>query len=276
MGNDLAPIAGVQLSLMKLSRELAVVSRQIRILAAAFAAVSTENGAVVVHVLQDSSGVWLQNEYGYFETWTQAQGVRQHAQSSVWHLIRVEAQHIVVSASLAAASSSKQKSWLRLPALLFAQFRDVRGVMPAVPGIQEKQPVHRAHTVVRMPERSRKVLCLQRAQQPHPAFMQGIQQRETNIDRRRLGVLQLRPTRLFVGFDRGLLLRQRQPEPHVRIHVAVRNVMRHLPYCPAAVAIGRVQLLFAQALYGGAQLGGRLRDGGNRLAPQSRRNVLRR
>src|ERR1700675_5200386 len=39
----------------------------------AFAAVSTENGAVVVHVLQDSSGVWLQNEYGYFETWTQAQ-----------------------------------------------------------------------------------------------------------------------------------------------------------------------------------------------------------
>src|SRR6266481_1535951 len=104
--------------------------------------------------------------------------------------------------------------------------------------------------------------------------MQGIQQRERNIDRRRLGVLQLRPTRLFVGFDRGLLLRQRQPEPHVRVHVAVRNVMRHLSYCPAAVAIGRVQLLFAQALYGSAQLDGCLRDSRNRLLPQGWRRLL--
>ena len=107
MGNDVAPNCRVQLRLMKLSRELAAESRQFRILApskshclatpapvnrrnyltngckanrihvgqrSAFAAVSTGNGAVVVRVLQDSSGVWLQNEYGYFETWTQAQG----------------------------------------------------------------------------------------------------------------------------------------------------------------------------------------------------------
>jgi hypothetical protein len=135
-------IARVQLSLMKLSRELAAVSRQIRELAAgkshcrampapvnrrnyltdcckanqthagqrsAFAAVTTENGAVVVRVLQDSSGVWPQNEYGYFETWTQAQGFASML-NQAYGIDPVEAQHIVVSASLAAASSSKQKS----------------------------------------------------------------------------------------------------------------------------------------------------------------------
>ncbi len=135
-------IARVQLSLMKLSRELAVVSRQIHALVAgkshclampapgnrrnyltdgckasqkhtgqrsAFAAVTTENGAVVVRVLQDSSGMWPQNEYGCFETWTQAQGFASLL-NQAYGIDPVEAQHIVVSASLAAARSSKQKS----------------------------------------------------------------------------------------------------------------------------------------------------------------------
>lgn len=135
-------IARVQLSLMKLSRELALVSRQIRALVAgksgclampapvdrrnqptdvcqanqkharqrsAFAAVTTENGAVVVRVLLDTPRVWPQREYGYFETWTQAQGFA-NMLNQAYGLDPVEAQHIVVSASLAAAKSSRQKS----------------------------------------------------------------------------------------------------------------------------------------------------------------------
>jgi hypothetical protein len=130
-------IDGVQLAMMKLSRELASISRRIRALVVgkercvamsaraqrgnllseghrtsrqctAFAAVSVENGAVVVRVRKDTSTVWPQKEYGRFETWTQAQGFatllnRRHG------LDAIEAQDIVVSAGLAAATTRGQK-----------------------------------------------------------------------------------------------------------------------------------------------------------------------
>jgi len=126
-------IARVQLGMMKLSRELATVSRQIRAVVvgkprclpmrapvkankngararqrSAFAAVATEDGAVVVRVLQDTSGVWPQKEYGRFETWTQAQGFAS-VLNQRYGIDPIEAQHIVVSATLAAATR-KQKS----------------------------------------------------------------------------------------------------------------------------------------------------------------------
>jgi hypothetical protein len=135
-------IARVHLNMMKLSRELASVSHQIRGLMAskarclpmptlvtngnhqrhpgcksngtrarqrsAFAAVASENGAVVVRVLEDTSGAWHQKEYGYFETWTQAQGFASMLNQR-YGIDPVEAQHIVVSASLA-VRCGKQKS----------------------------------------------------------------------------------------------------------------------------------------------------------------------
>lgn len=39
----------------------------------AFAAITIQEGAIVVRVLADASGVWPQQEYAGFETWTQAQ-----------------------------------------------------------------------------------------------------------------------------------------------------------------------------------------------------------
>jgi hypothetical protein len=134
-------IARVHLNIMKLSRELASVSRQIRGLMAgkgrclpmpmlvttcnprthgckasgrrdrrrsAFAAVAGENGAVVVRVLEGTSGAWHQKEYGCFETWTQAQGFASMLNQR-YGIDPVEARHIVVSASLA-ARSVRQKS----------------------------------------------------------------------------------------------------------------------------------------------------------------------
>src|ERR1700682_5581901 len=130
--------------------------------------------------------------------------------------------------------------------------------------------------MVRVPERAREVLCLQRAQQPHPALMQGIQQGQRHVDWRRFGVFQLRPARFFVGFNGRLLLRQGQTKTYVSIHVTARNVMRDLPHRPASLAVGRVQLLFTQPYYGSPQLSGRLRNCRNCLLPQSRRNLLRR
>jgi len=135
-------IARVQLSMLKLSRELASVSRQIRALVvgkkrclampapakrrnyltdpckaneteakqrSAFAAITTDDGAVVVRVLKDTSGVWPQREYGRFETWTQAQGFASMLNQR-YGIDPVEAQHIVVSARLAAGRSGRQKS----------------------------------------------------------------------------------------------------------------------------------------------------------------------
>ena len=126
----------VQLAMTKLSRELASMSRQIRALIAgkadcvampapakrckllteghrtsrqssAFAAVNVENGAVVVRVRKDTSAVWPQKEYGRFETWTQAQSFATMLNQR-YGLDVMEAQHIVVSASLAAAASREQ------------------------------------------------------------------------------------------------------------------------------------------------------------------------
>jgi len=138
---ELAQTAGqidrVQSVMTKLSRELASVSRQIRVLIAgkahcvampapakrgnllseghrtsrqgsAFAAVNVENGAVVVRVRKDTSEVWPQTEYGRFETWTQAQSFATMLNQR-YGLDIMEAQHIIVSASLAAATSREEK-----------------------------------------------------------------------------------------------------------------------------------------------------------------------
>jgi hypothetical protein len=130
-------IERVQLAMKKLSRELASVSRQICALVlgkagciampaparvcnplsegrtsgqrSAFAAVNVENGAVVVRVRKDTSAVWPQNQYGRFETWTQAQSFATMLNQR-YGIDIMEAQHIVVSASLAADTSREQKS----------------------------------------------------------------------------------------------------------------------------------------------------------------------
>lgn len=131
-------IARLQLSMMKLSRDLDGLSREIRALVVgtaqcltmaaptrreghlgrknetskqrfAFAAVNTENGAFVARVREDTSQVWPQNEYGRFETWTQAQGFAAILNQR-YGLDVIEVQHIVVSAGLAAAKSRRQKA----------------------------------------------------------------------------------------------------------------------------------------------------------------------
>jgi hypothetical protein len=132
-------IVRVQLNMMKLSRELAAVSNRIRGLVVgkehclampaaavagnhaandcqgkereararfAFTAVVTETGAVVVRVLADTSAVWPQREYGCFETWTQAQDFAT-VLNQTYGIEPMEAQHIVVSASLASRSSKQ-------------------------------------------------------------------------------------------------------------------------------------------------------------------------
>jgi hypothetical protein len=133
-------IIRVQLNMMRLSRELAAMSNQIRGLSApgapclvmpapvdargnhvgnnskasatearqrfAFTAVITETGAVVARVLADTSAFCPQEEYGCFETWTQAQDFAT-VLNQTYGIDPMEAQYIVVSASLALRSSQQ-------------------------------------------------------------------------------------------------------------------------------------------------------------------------
>ena len=133
-------IARVQLNMMKLSQELEAVSNQIRAKVGgralcvtmsapavasrrsvnggkrqganacqrfAFTAVTTENGAVVVRVWEETSGIWPQQEYGRFETWTQALEFAMILNQN-YGIDPMEAQHIVVSANLAARSGKQR------------------------------------------------------------------------------------------------------------------------------------------------------------------------
>jgi hypothetical protein len=61
----------------------------------------TANGAVVARVLEGTYGIWLQQQYGCFETWTQAQEFATVLNES-YGIDAIEAQHIVISSSLAA------------------------------------------------------------------------------------------------------------------------------------------------------------------------------
>jgi len=128
----------------------------------AFAAVNTENGAFVARLREDTPEVCPQKEHGRFETWTQAQGFAAILNQK-YGLDGIEVQCIEVSAGLAAAKAGRNPS-AGLPASVLAQFGDVRGVMPAVPGVEEQQPVHGAYAMFRVPKGARVFLRLQRAQ----------------------------------------------------------------------------------------------------------------
>jgi hypothetical protein len=133
-------IVRVQSNMMKLSRELTAMSNQIRGLSSgkapylamptsvdarrnlaennstvgatearqpfAFTAVITETGAMVVRVVADTAGFCPQEEYGCFETWTEAQDFATVINQR-YGIEPMEAQYIIVSASLALRSSKQ-------------------------------------------------------------------------------------------------------------------------------------------------------------------------
>lgn len=94
--------------------------------------------------------------------------------------------------------------------------------------------------------------------------MQRLQKYETGFDGHIAVIRQPGPSILIVGFDGGLVLGQRPLEPNEAIHVAVGDVMDHLPYGPPAGPIGRVELLFREPVYSRAN---QPRQRGNLIDP---------
>jgi len=69
----------------------------------AFTAVVRHGGSIVVRVEEDRGTVWPQQEYGYFESWTQAQAFAMLL-NQLNGIGPLEAQQVIVSAQLAAKS----------------------------------------------------------------------------------------------------------------------------------------------------------------------------
>src|SRR6266478_7118838 len=80
-----------------------------------------------------------------------------------------------------------------IPALLFAQLGDVRGVVTAVPRVKEEQPFHILQAGFRMAERPCVLLRRDGSQQTNPAVVEGIQKFERNFDRCVLGIIEPGP-----------------------------------------------------------------------------------
>ena len=99
-----------------------------------------------------------------------------------------------------------------------------------------------------------------RAQQPSPAAMQILVQREGHLYRRGLTVGEFRPPSFVVWLYGWLVFSERQLVTHVRVHVAVGHVVDHLPHRPATVAVGSVELLRRQSRNGSAHVSGRVFD----------------
>ena len=77
--------------------------------------------------------------------------------------------------------------------------------------------------------------------------MEGIQDGEAEPERRGDAVGEFGPELFFVGLDRGIVLGEGEAEAAVGIDVAVGDVVDELANGPAAVAIGRGELLVGEA-----------------------------
>src|SRR3979409_1110818 len=82
---------------------------------------------------------------------------------------------------------------VRLPALLLAEFCDVRGVMPSVPLVEEQQPIYATLAMLRVHKEPCEMFRFQRTPQAVPATVQRVQQGLGSFDRRRFGVVQFGP-----------------------------------------------------------------------------------
>src|SRR6266849_8925141 len=133
-----------------------------------------------------------------------------------------------------------------IPTFACAKRSDVRDVVAAMPGVVVNHVVERHRSHCRMPQPPGKILGPQRSQQYIPAMVERFEQCERNLERRVARVLQVRPKSLVVRPYRWFILGEGKLESHVRVHVAVRNVMDDLPDGPAAGTIGGVKLLLRE------------------------------
>jgi hypothetical protein len=159
------------------------------------------------------------------------------------------------------------------PAHPFPQFRDVGRMMSAMPAIEGDDCAKRLPPVFGMHITPLPVRLAQRPQQKYPALMQPLQQPQRNLNRQRLCIGKLRPTRFCIRLDRRPVFGQRKPNSHISIHMAVSHMVDQLAHRPAALAIRGVQLSIVQTGYRRTERRRQIRDHGNISVPIGRLGV---
>ena len=119
----------------------------------------------------------------------------------------------------------------------------------------------------------RKLLRLERFQKYGEALVQSLENGERRCRIGKLGVFEVRPFRFFVCPDARIVLRQRETEADVRVHMAVREVVNDLTTCPSAIAITAIEAAGRQRRERGVQLDGKRRDVRNPLLPLLGRDI---
>src|SRR5580704_2005346 len=130
---------------------------------------------------------------------------------------------------------------------------NVRDVMLAVPRIVSEVLLEANGATLRMMEGAKKIRLAHGFEQPHPTAVKPLQQAQGGLDGHAGTVRKIGPEPFIVRFDNGRLLGKRQLEPHVGVHVAIGQMMDHLPSSPAARPVRCVELLLAQTRHGRAQ-----------------------
>lgn len=123
---------------------------------------------------------------------------------------------------------------------------DVRHMMAAMPGVQTQHPIQPHLAPLGMPKRAGKRGVIQASQQRRPTLVQAFQNLQRGGDWSRFRISQFCPFCFVIWLDRGIILRQGEPEPDVAIQVTVGQMVYYLPHGPTAGPVRRVKLWLCQ------------------------------
>jgi hypothetical protein len=143
--------------------------------------------------------------------------------------------------------------------------------MLAVPGIEGQVLLQPNCSTFWMTEGSPEIRLGHGLQQANPTGVQSLQQGQRSFDGSHGRIRKIGPKRFVVWFDCGDILGERQLETDIGVHVAVWDMVDHLPRGPTAGTVRGVQLLFAQSGHRRAQTSRGFGDFKNPLAPLLRR-----
>src|SRR5216683_2334855 len=162
-----------------------------------------------------------------------------------------------------------------LPVFSGTQMRDVRDMVARVPCISERQQLHRHRAILWMMAPAFPLLVVERLQQHHPAGMQAFHKLQRPLHGSR-DVVQLRPGRFIVWFDRRPVFGQRKLDADDGVHMTVRDVVHNLPQSPPTLAVRCAQLRKAQPIHRIPQLLRKLGQRCNRISALAGRDGRRR
>lgn len=137
---------------------------------------------------------------------------------------------------------------------------DVRDVVAGVPAVGQCCLVEALQAAFCVAVRAGKLFVGHALEQKYPAGVDGLNQLQRPLDGS-VSIRQQGEGVLVIARDHWIVFSKGFLKAVYRGGVRVCNVMDHLPYGPAAFAIGRVELIEVQLAHGFAQLLRHLRDG---------------